>query len=114
MKILTFCLLVVLFSISLASGNTLRTSARGHPQTSKVITDQSAAISGQRKIVIVRSAALKPSVLILGNHEPFRVHTKFIPPALTDKSPPVFRELPLIGWNNVNCYGGTVAKYARG
>lgn len=114
MKILTFCLLVVLFSISLASGNTLQTSARGHPQTSKVVTDQSAAISGHGKIVMVRHVAWIPPVLILANHEPFRLHTKFIPPALPDKSPPVFRELPLIGWNNVNCYGGTVAKYARG
>ena len=99
-------LVLVGISMSMASTAASISSTIDRPQVIAVIVPADEAVPS------INRPALIPSLELLERSEAVAM-PKFVPPPVK-RTPPFMKPLPLIGWKNINCYGGTQARYARG
>jgi hypothetical protein len=103
-----FMSMIIVFSVSYASANQAVRHLLDDKTTALIVVcnDGVAEVSDER--------ALLSALPILDAPQPVPVDTMFVPPKEKKKFVSPIKSLPLIGKGNINCYGGTAAKFARG
>lgn len=109
-RLITFLSLIFVFSISFASADiAVELRQNDSAYVSKMTPDQKKVSA----IISDRIALLPLPLLLTGYHSTF-VQAQFRSPWVKTKAVVRLKTLPIIGWGNIDCYGGTCARYARG
>ncbi len=108
-KIIMFLSLAFVLSVSLAVSAKPITTPKSRAEVSEMVHNNQQTIA----TIHDHHGALPPLLRV----EPITVlalQTRFAFPPVKLRSTPPLKNLPIIGENNINCYGGTAARFARG
>lgn len=108
-QIISFMCLVFVFSISLATANTAVAQQASEATFTSMVISPTPHLGQNTKL-----SSLLPELLPIISNQEKVAHTKFLPPSLKSGISATRISLPIIGWGNINCYGGTGARFARG
>ena len=105
--LIAFLGLILFFSVSMASATTLSSSTHSNRMLANIHPSETARPTSD-------TAALIPLPPMVERFAIAAVKSKFRFTARTKRTPTFNKQLPMIGWLNINCYGGTAARFARG
>jgi hypothetical protein len=110
-RFLTFLGLIFLFSVSMAKAGNINAPPSVQPAISKLAPGR-VAWAGEAPIIIVTDnrALLPREALTARASNDVIVQTKFLFPVSRKRVRRLRKNLPMIGWSNTNCYGGTWAE----